>query len=625
MPILGTAGHIDHGKSTLVQALTGTDPDRLPEEKRRGMTIDLGFAWMAFAPGKALGVIDVPGHRDFVRNLIAGLWGIDAALLVVAADDGWMPQTEEHLQILNFLNIGRGIIAITKIDAVDDPGWLDLVEADIRERVRDTSLSAAPIIRVSAKDGTNLDLLKGAIEGLVSQIAPKPDIAKPYLPVDRAFTIKGSGTVLTGTLIDGSFAHGDEVTILPRGLRARIRGVQCYREKTEKVHPGNRVALNLGGLEKTAIRRGDIVLAGDHQSVSSKVINARVTVLPKLVSAMRNNAAVAVYLGTREILGRIRPLDKNNPWPGGHGFAQILFNDPMTARIGDRFVVRRPAPAATVGGGVVLDAAARQCRPRDAESLVAHLRRRVALDLEELILSELDRCHCARERGLLAASHFSAAEVCSCVRALASQEKLLLVDPWVIDSTYWRAQMERVIDSLAREHSAHPLERGLSHAELASRLGMPREIFDRLISDLADAGKVSRDRDRVALATHTPRLSPRQEAAAAQILELIAASRANPLTRRELALKVPDSEDVTKFMCERGALVELEDEILFERCHYETVKNGVVEFLERHGSISIQQVRELFQFSRKHILPLLNKLDNDGITRRVGDDRVLTR
>lgn len=625
MFIIGTAGHIDHGKSALVKALTSIDPDRLPEEKRRGMTIDLGFAWMPLSSGEVVGIVDVPGHKDLMRNVIAGVGGIDAVLLVIAADDGWMPQTEDHLQILNLLHIEHGIVALTKVDLVDDPGWLDLVEEEIQGRLKDTGLSGAPIVRVSARDGTNIQQLKRSIEELTEEITPKRDIGKPYLPVDRAFTIKGSGTVVTGTLIDGTLSQGDKVTIFPKNLHTRIRALESYKEKTDKAQPGTRVALNLIGLEKEALKRGDIVLGGEEKVSSSKVLDASVQLISPLAYRVKSNTEFAVYLGTREILGRMVLLGRESLGPGESSLAQFRFKEPVATRLGDRFIIRKPSPAETVGGGTVLDPLAGKHKFKEIDKVILFLQKRMNLQIEDLILSELDKNKYMKVEELLAASHYSPAEVSSGVRLLLDRNKLVVVGSWVSDAAYWQKQIEKVLDILSEEHALHPLWRGLSQAELQDRLGLPRELFSRLIAGLVDSGKIIREKDIVAFLAHKPRLSPEQELVASKILGLFERQRTSPPTRKELANQIPGSEEIVRFMCQQNMLVELPEGVLLEYKHYETVKNEIIDFLKGHNTISIQQMRELFGFSRKHILPILIKLDEEKVTRRQGDERTLAK
>ncbi len=586
------------------------------------MTIDLGFAWLPLSSGEMLGIIDVPGHKDLIRNVIAGAWGIDAALLVVAADEGWMPQTEEHLKILDLLHTEHGIVALTKIDLVDDPNWLDLVEEDIRRRLERTRLSDAPIVRVSAKDGTNIQELRRSIEELILRIAPKRDIGRPCLPIDRIFTIKGSGTVVTGTLIDGSLSQGEKVTIFPKNLYTRIRALESYKEKTDKAQPGTRVALNLVGLEKGVLKRGDIVFGGQEQNRASKIIDTRVELISPLAYSIKSNTELVVYLGTQEILGRVILFEKRSLKSGESAFAQLRFKEPVATRIGERFIIRKPSPAETIGGGTVLDPLASKHKFKDIDKGILFLQRRTSLTIEELVLSELDKNKYMKGEEMLVASHYSPAEITGCTRTLQDKNKLIVVGSWVVDSTYWQQEIEKVLDILTAEHSLHPLWKGLPRAELQNRLDIPSELFNRLMTTLIESRKIVRDRDTVALSAHKPRLSPERESVASSILGLFEKNQTSPPTKRELAIQIPGSEEIVRFMCQENMLVELPEGILFEYKHYEAIKNEIISFLKNNNAISIQQVRELFGFSRKHIVPLLSKLDEEGVTRRIGDERV---
>ena len=589
------------------------------------MTIDLGFAWLPLSSGEVIGIIDVPGHKDLIRNVIAGVWGLDAALLVIAADDGWMPQTEEHLQILDLLRIEHGIVALTKVDLIDDPNWLDLVEEDIQRRLKGTRLSGAPLVRVSAKEGTNIQELRRNIEELISKIAPKIDIGRPCLPIDRVFTIKGSGTVVTGTLIDGHLSQGEKVTIFPKNLQTRIRALESYKEKTDKAQPGTRVALNLVGLEKEGLKRGDILFGREGQVRSSKILDTRVELISQLAYPIKSNTELTVYLGAREILGRVIWFGRQSLRAGESAFAQLRFKEPVATRIGDRFIIRKPSPAETIGGGTVLDPLAGKHKFKDIDKVIPFLQRRINLEIEELILSELDKNKYIKGEEILVASHYSPAEVASCVRLLQNKNKLIVVGSWVIDSTHWQKQIVKVLDILATEHSIHPLWKGLPQAELQNRLGLPMELCNELITTLINQGKIVRDRGIIALSTHKARLSPEQESVVSNILELFERSRTSPPTERELAIQIPGSEEIVRFMCQQNMLVELPEGVLFEYEHYESVKNEIMNFLKRNGTISIQQVRTLLGFSRKYILPLLSKLDQEEVTRRLGDERVLVK
>lgn len=625
MFVIGTAGHIDHGKSALVLALTGIDPDRLPEEKKRGMTIDLGFAWFSLPSGQVIGIVDVPGHKDFISNVIPGIGGIDATIIVIAADDGWMPQTEEHLQILNLLGIEHGIVALTKIDLIDDSYWLDLIEEDIRRKLEGTRLSDVPIIRVSAKERTNIEELKRSIEELVSKITPRKDIGKPRLPIDRVFTIKGSGTVVTGTLIDGSLSQGEQVATFPKNLHTRIRALESYKAKTSRVQPGTRVALNLVGFGKEDIKRGDIILGGEEQSRSSKILDIRIELISRLANPLKNHAELVVYLGTREILGRIILLGPKILKQGESAFAQLRFKELVATRIGDHFIIRKPSPAETIGGGTVLDPLASKHKFKDMNKVIPFLQRRMNFEIEELILTELDKNKYVEGDGLLMASHYSSQEIRNCVGLLQDKNKLIVAGSWIIDLIHWKKQIDKTLDILTKEHSLHPLGKGLSQAVLQGRLDIPRQTFRELITTLTGSGKIIRDEDTIALSTHKPRPSSDQEIVVSRILKLFEERQANPPTRGELATQMPNSEKIIRFMCQQNMLIELPEGMLLGRKHYQNIKTEIINFLGNNDSISIQQVRELFGFSRKHILPLLSELEEEKVIRRQGNIRVLVK
>ena len=354
MRVIGTAGHVDHGKSTLVEALTGSHPDRLKEEQEREMTIDLGFAWLKLPDGEEVGIVDVPGHRDFIENMLAGVGGIDAALFVIAADEGIMPQTREHLAILDLLQIKSGVIALSKIDLVDDQDWLDLVEEDIQHAVANTVLENAAICRVSARSKAGLPQLIAALQSCLEEKPPRPDLGKPRLPVDRIFSMPGFGTVVTGTLIDGRLALGDEVEILPGGSRGRIRGLQTHRKKEEFSVPGSRTAVNISGIATEQVARGNVVVhPGDYKPTSR--IDVSIRMLRDASRSLRHNTQVKLFIGATEVLARVRLLGVEEINPGETGWLQLELANPVVAVRGDRLILRQPSPGETLGGGEVVD------------------------------------------------------------------------------------------------------------------------------------------------------------------------------------------------------------------------------------------------------------------------------
>ncbi len=618
MLTLGTAGHIDHGKSSLVRALTSIDPDRLPEEKRRGMTIDLGFAWLEVESGEMVGIVDVPGHEHFVRNVIPGLVGIDAALLVVAADDGWMPQTEEHVQILDLLGVKAGIVALSKVDLIDDPGWLELVEKDIRSRLSRTGLAGSAIIRVSNLDGSGIAELKGAISRLVLDITPGRDITKPRLPVDRVFTMKGSGVVVTGTLVNGSFSAGDDVVISPAGHQAHIRSIESYKEQLARARPGSRVALNLTGIKKDDLGRGDIVLA--EEARTSRTVDAEIRLIPP--PQLKNNTELAVYLGTRELLGRVVLIGGRGVGSDGLTLAQVRFDGDVTTYIGERFILRRQSPPATIGGGVVIDPFAVSYRAKDSDRVVAFLNSRKSLALEALVLSELSKNGYVDAGELLANSLYSSAEIAGCVDHLRGQGKLVSAGSYVVDSGYWLKQTNELLTILRREHRENPLKEGISQAVLQGYLGLPKDAFDRLVAELVSSGQVVRSKDVVALVEHRPELSSEQGKVVSEIMALFSRSPHQPPIFKELAARYPGGGAVVRFMCQQQLLVELPQGVLLEREHYRRIKEEITALLREKGQVSIQDINSRFGFSRKYTIPLLSHLDREGITRRQGDVRV---
>ena len=623
MLTIGTAGHIDHGKSSLVKALTSIDPDRLPEEKKRGMTIDLGFAWLQVSSGEMVGIVDVPGHEHFIHNVIPGLVGIDAALLVIAADDGWMPQTEEHVQILDLLGVKHGIVALTKIDLVDEPDWLALVEKEIADRLAVTGLKNAPIIRVSTRDGSGIKELRQAIDRLAVELVPRKDIGQPRMPIDRVFTVKGSGVVVTGTLINGYLSSGDDVFISPGGQAAHIRSIESYKQQLDTAQPGSRVALNLTGIKKGELGRGDIVMASSART--SRIVDVELRLIPQLGTPLKNNSQLVFYLETRELLGRVIIFARKEVRSAETALAQVRFKQEVATYIGEHFIVRRQSPAVTIGGGIILDPLAAKYKIKDTDRVVALLERRKSLDIEELVLTELERHGYIEKKEMLPNCCYSAAEIADHVELLRSQNRLITTDACIIDINHWRQQTDGFLDILQREHFANPLKKGLSRALLQSYLDLPRDAFNQLVVSLVDAGKVVSEEDSMSLAAHKPQLSSEQEVMASVIMELFKKSHSSPPTIKEITTQIAGSEDIVRFLCQQDILVKLPEGVLFDTKHYHSVKEEIINFLEKNGQISIQDIHSLFGFSRKYTIPLLSHLDKKGITRRQGNVRVLVK
>ncbi|MFL7811433.1 MAG: selenocysteine-specific translation elongation factor, partial [Anaerolineae bacterium] len=403
MHVIGTAGHVDHGKSTLVLALTGINPDRLREEQEREMTIDLGFAWLTLPNGDPVGIVDVPGHRDFIENMLAGVGGIDAALFVVAADEGVMPQTREHLAILDLLGVDKGVVALTKTDIAESEEWIGLVAADVSETLEGTVLEDAPIIPVSARTGQGLDALTSALQEMLSQVEPRRDRGRPRLPVDRVFTISGFGTVVTGTLADGNFAVGQEVEVQPQGLKARVRGLQTHKEKVEQAVPGSRVAMNLTGVSKAELARGNVITTPGWLR-STVLADVQLRYLPAAPRPLRHNTQLKFFCGAAETLARVRLLGQDQLQPGETGWAQLRLKEPVALVKGDRFIVRFPSPAATVGGGTIVDSNPGRRYRRFRPEVIARLETLARGSPAEILLQSLERRGPTVTRDMLSAS-----------------------------------------------------------------------------------------------------------------------------------------------------------------------------------------------------------------------------
>lgn len=619
MFVIGTAGHVDHGKSSLVLALTGIDPDRLPEEKEREMTIDLGFAWLSFPDGTEAGIVDVPGHERFVRNMIAGVGGIDAVIFVIAADDGWMPQSEEHLEILKLLDIKHGIVVISKIDLAKEE-WLNLVKEDVKDRLKDTFLENAPLVLTSTTDKTGIDELYSEIEKMIKKIQPQRDIGKPRIYIDRVFTISGRGTVITGTLINGSFSLGEEVKILPQGKTARIRELQSHKKKREKSEPGTRVALNLAGVERTFVSRGDVVVRPD-QGMTAAILDTKVDLISTQRFPLRHNAQILFILGTTELLAKAFLLDKDALKPGESGFVQFRFSDPLAARLGDHFIVRLPSPAITVGGGLVLDIEAKRHKRKD-KTLLNYLSQREKLNLSDLILSEINKKEFLRAEELLKESNFSSDEIQKSLLELEKGNKLLRAQDLIVAADLWNDMLSQISKLIQDEHKKYPFKIGIKAADLLGKIKFKQILVDKGIDHLLSSKKIKKKDAYLHLPEHQPQLTPEQKEIAKNIVARFAKTPSSPPAKDEF-LKEEGFAQVIAFMLQNEELIELKEEILYTKEDFEKIKKTVVEFIKKNGPGTVSQLKDHLNTTRKYAVPILEKLDQLEITRREEDKRVL--
>ena len=621
MHVIGTAGHVDHGKSTLVQALTGIDPDRLAEEKAREMTIDLGFAWLTL-DGEEVGVVDVPGHRDFIENMLAGVGGIDVALFVIAADEGVMPQTREHLAILDLLQVPRGVIALTKIDLIDDPEWLELVTLEVAEAVGRSALAGAPIVPVSARSGAGLDALRAALSDALRAVPPSPDLGRPRLPIDRVFTLAGFGTIVTGTLLDGRFHVGDEVEVQPGGLLGRIRGLQTHRTKRETALPGSRVAINLSGIDRDALRRGQVVVARGAVQPTT-LLDCAYRHLPDADAPLSHNAAVKLFLGAAEVTARARLIGQDELPPGGEGWLQLATAEPVVAVRGDRFILRRPSPGTTLGGGQVLNPRPGRRHRRFRPDVLERFRALAQNAPDELLLGALARAGALPAAELLERAGVTPDDGRAALDALLAEGRVMAIGKHVLLPSAWQALQERAVAALAQYHAEAPLRPGLEREELRSRLGLTPPLFNALRNGLTEAGAVVEEGTTLRLPQHRVRLSGEQEAAAARLLADLAAAGVNSPSVRECRALVGDALYLA--LVDQGRLRPINEEVVYPAAVYEDLIARLRQHLEAQGSITAAEARDLLGTSRKYAIALLEHLDELRLTRRVGDTRVPAR
>lgn len=615
MFVLGTAGHIDHGKSVLVHALTGIDPDRLREEKERGMTIDLGFAWLKLPSGRDVGIVDVPGHERFVKNMLAGVGGIDLTLLVVAANEGVMPQTREHLAIIDLLSIKRGIVVIAKKDLVDDE-WLSLVKMEIEELIAPTNLSQAPIIAVSAVTGEGLSELVSAIDSLISSIEPRKDLGRPRLIIDRVFTIAGAGTIVTGTLIDGLLTVGQEVEIVPAGLRSRLRGLQTHKAPIDVAIPGSRVAANLVGVATSQLQRGD-VLTQPGWLVPTTMLSAKLRLLPYLRRPLRHNATVSLHTGATEAMAKVRLLEKEELQPGEVTWAQLSLNKPIAVINGDCFIIR--SPMETLGGGDIVDSHAKRLR-RFRPAIIQSLRVREEGTTEEIITALLEIKQPMELPNLLAQCNFPTSDFRSALQTLIQQGKILGIGQEERSLLWTRLGWERLTKNAATivqdYHRRFPARPGMPKVELTSRLKLG--VYSAVaLQRLSGEGALIENSTSVRLPAYQIKLTPAQQAKIDGFLRALAQNPYSPP-----GSLIPET-DLLNLLVEQHKVVKVSSSVVFSTSTYDEMVEKVINHIKERGKVTLAEVRDLFDTSRKYAQAFLEHLDERKITRRIGDERVL--
>lgn len=632
MRVVGTAGHVDHGKSTLIQALTGIDPDRLVEEKARGMTIDLGFAWLTLPSGQEVSIVDVPGHERFIHNMLAGVGGIDIALLVVAADEGVMPQTREHLDILDLLAIPSGVIVVTKADLVDEE-WLELVTAEIEEAVAGTVMAGAPIVPVSSVTRAGLDDLIGLLDRLLQGERSRPSTGRARLPIDRVFTIAGFGTVVTGTLLDGELQVGQEVEIQPGGRRARIRGLQSHRRKVERATGGARVAVNLAGVATDELQRGEVVVTPGSLR-ATRLVDVKLRVLDDAPRPLVHNMPLTFHTGAAETTAKAALLDRQEIEPGQEAWAQLRLSADVALAKGDLFIVRAPSPSATLGGGTVVEPHPRRHR-RNQPMVLERLAVLERGSPEEIVLEQLRLREPSDFQTLAGRVGLSADEARTVVGGLIESGDVVVLDkaeagqrrivPTMLLAS--RAGWERLAGAVRAQvgayHQGLPLRRGIPKEELRTRVGLDGRTFTRVLDRLLSEEGIREVGPLLALPTHEVRLTDAMQARTGRLLAELRHAGASPPGRQELEARYGVSTEETHALLERGELVEIAPDMIYAADVLERISQGIVAAIEEQGRISVAGVRDLTGTSRKYSLALLAYLDERRVTRRVGDDRVL--
>ncbi len=631
MRVIGTAGHVDHGKSTLIAALTGTHPDRLKEEQAREMTIELGFGWLTLPNGEEVGIVDVPGHRDFIENMLSGIGGIDAVLLVIAADEGVMPQTREHLAILDLLQIPAGVIVLTKIDIASDSTWLDLVETDIRAAVRNTTLQSAPIIRVSAQNKTGLDELVSQLSRILEQESTRPDLNRPRLPIDRIFSMSGFGTVVTGTLSDGHLSIGDEVEILPSGQKGRIRGLQTHKKKEETAVPGSRTAVNVSGVDASSIQRGEVlVLSNQYQS--TRRIDAQFRLLDDASSSLKHSSEVKFFVGASETIATVRLLDAEELNAGKEGWIQLELREPIVAVRGDRYILRRPSPSETLGGGMIVDHQPKGRHKRFDEKVLKSLSSLKQGSPSDVLLEASLAANAASIKEIIAKSRLESSLAESALEELLLTGQLVLLeegiskinsDLLIIALPHWNELRLRVEATVNKYHQQYPLRRGISREELKSKIKITPRVFNAVVKKLASEKLLS---DAGGIVTRTGfeiKFGISDQAKVKELMRKFEKSPYAPPSVKECQAEV--GEEVFNALLETEQLVMVSQDVVFLPKDYNEMVKIIHATLVQNGQVSLGEVRDTLNTTRKYAQALLEHLDSINITMRDGDIRRLKK
>ncbi|TAK25370.1 MAG: selenocysteine-specific translation elongation factor [Chloroflexota bacterium] len=618
MHVVGTAGHVDHGKSTLVRALTGIDPDRLQEEKDRGMTIDLGFAWLTLPSGESISIVDVPGHERFIKNMLAGVGGIDLALLVVAADEGVMPQTVEHADILDLLRIRRVVVALTKTDLVE-PDWLELARTDVQEFLERAGLPDAPIVPVSAFTGAGLPELVATIEASLDDLPPRVDASRPRVPIDRAFTITGFGTIVTGTLLGGQLRSGQEVELVPGPLRTRARSLQVHKSRVDTAAPGSRVAINIPGVATADITRG-MVLTDPGWLVPTLAADVDLQVSRHADRPLLHGATLTFHSGSAEAEARVLFLQGDSIAPGERAWAQLRFAELMPLVKGDLFILR--SPNATIGGGEVIDPQARRHRRRET-GVAENLRVLREGTPDEIVAAEISVRGPIEIEALSRRVGITRDDLAEIVEGLKGNDDAIAFGDQVMSRERWERIAADLRARLDDFHVRNPLRPGMSRETARPATGLNARAYSAALARLVEERQIEDADGLIRRAGFRVTLTTEIEARAKRFIGRIAANPFTPPSLGELpADERPDAE-LARALADMGRIVLVADDIAYTPEAFEDMRRRVVERLHTNGKVTVADIRDQFGTSRKYVLALLEHLDRTHVTKRVGDDRVL--
>ncbi len=629
--ILGTAGHIDHGKTSLIKAVTGVNTDRLKEEKRRGITIELGFADLDLPSGQHLGIVDVPGHEKFVKNMVAGATGIDIVAMVIAADEGVMPQTREHMEICALLGIRYGLVVLTKTDLVDEE-WLDLVTEDIRDFVQGTFLEKAPIVPVSAANGAGMEDFIKTLDELSTAVPKRPPSSIFRLPVDRVFTMKGFGTVITGTLISGQIQVGDTIMLYPTGITSKVRGIQVHNSSVNIAEAGMRTAINFQGLEKASVNRGD-VLSTPGALKSSYMLDVSFDYLKSNKKPIKNRTRVRFHTGTNEVLGILVLLDKDELPPGETAIAQLRIDAPLAVIKDDRFVIRSYSPVRTIGGGNILNPIPKKHK-RFKPDVIAGIKGLMDHPPEDIISYHVNEAGYGgvTHSDLKIMTSLHEKELQKIMQNLMSNRTVILADrelqTYIHQKSFEKFKIE-TSDYLADYHTANPLKTGMPKEELKSKFSafQGTKVFNLMLNQMVKDNEIVSEENAVCLASHTVSLGMDQADIKKKIFDVYEKNGLTPPYFKELKkdfdIEASLAKDVLMLLVEEGRIVKVKEDLYFHSGAVKALQQRLIDFLKSNEELTTPQFKEMTGVSRKYLIPLIEYFDAQNVTIRVGDIRKL--